>query len=83
MIKFIAILFLSIPSIVHAEYKNTNGTALEKSFFEMLKWIRSDQEPVLTSIEISSQSLHLPSATNLKDKQVKQITRHLKESLSG
>jgi L-ascorbate metabolism protein UlaG (beta-lactamase superfamily) len=55
MIKFIAILFLSIPSIVHAEYKNTNGTALEKSFFEMLKWIRSDQEPVLTSIEISSQ----------------------------
>ena len=52
MIKFIAILFLSIPSIVHAEYKNTNGTALEKSFFEMLKWIRSDQDPVLNLIEI-------------------------------
>jgi L-ascorbate metabolism protein UlaG (beta-lactamase superfamily) len=37
-----------------AEYKNTNGVASDKSFGDMLKWIRSDVVPEITKIEISS-----------------------------
>ena len=55
MTKFFLLLFLFIPSELLAEYKNTSGTALEKSFSDMVKWIRSDQEPTLSSIEISSE----------------------------
>ena len=55
MSKFLLLLFLSISSDLIAEYKNTSGMALEKSFSDMMKWIRSDQEPVLSSIEISSE----------------------------
>jgi L-ascorbate metabolism protein UlaG (beta-lactamase superfamily) len=54
MLKNILLLCLFIPGIVLAEYRNTNGTALEKSFSDMLKWIRSDQEPIRQAIAISS-----------------------------
>ena len=54
ILKNIFIIFLFLPSALYGEYKNTDGTALEKTFSEMIKWIRSDQEPVLTSIKISS-----------------------------
>ncbi len=55
MTKFFLLLFLFVPSELLAEYKNTSGKALEKSFSDMVKWIRSDQEPTLSSIEISSE----------------------------
>ena len=55
MTKIFLLLFLLVPSELSAEYKNTSGTALEKSFSDMVKWIRSDQEPKLSSIEISSE----------------------------
>jgi len=55
MTKFFLLLFLLVPSELLAEYKNTSGTALEKSFSDIVKWIRSDQEPKLSSIEISSE----------------------------
>ena len=55
MTKIFLLLFLIVPSELLAEYKNTSGTALEKSFSDMVKWIRSDQEPTLSSIEISSE----------------------------
>ena len=55
MTRNILLLILLVPIFLLAEYKNTNGVALEKSFSEMLKWIRSDQKPVITSITISSQ----------------------------
>jgi hypothetical protein len=50
ILKNIFIIFLFLPSALYGEYKNTDGTALEKTFSDMIKWIRSDQEPVLTSI---------------------------------
>ena len=55
MTKFFLLLFLFVPSELLAEYKNTSGKALEKSFSDMVKWIRSDQKPALSSIEISSE----------------------------
>ena len=55
MLKYFLLLGILIPGFSYGEYKNTNGVGLEKSFIEMIKWIRSDQEPILTSIEISSQ----------------------------
>ena len=55
MTRNILLLILLVPIFLLADYKNTNGVALEKSFSEMLKWIRSDQKPVITSITISSQ----------------------------
>ncbi len=55
MKRNILMLILLVPIFLLAEYKNTNGVALEKSFSEMLKWISSDQKPVITSIKISSQ----------------------------
>ena len=54
MTKFFLLLFLFVPSELLAEYKNTSGKAFEKSFSDMVKWIRSDQEPTLSSIDISS-----------------------------
>ena len=64
--KIIFLLLLLTSNILFAEYKNTNGAALEKSFSDMLKWIRSDKEPVLSSIEISSEwkELNLESDDN-------------------
>ena len=55
MLKYFLLLGILIPGFSYGEYKNTNGVGLEKSFLEMIKWIQSDQEPILTSIEISSQ----------------------------
>ena len=55
MIKILFFIFLIIPCALLGEYKNTNGVALEKSFLDMLKWVRSDQEPVLTTIKLSSE----------------------------
>ena len=54
MHKTLYIFLLITSSLLFAEYKNTNGVASDKSFGDMLKWIRSDVVPEITKIEISS-----------------------------
>ena len=54
MNKTLYIFLLITSSLLFAEYKNTNGVASDKSFGDMLKWIRSDVVPEITKIEISS-----------------------------
>ncbi len=54
MLKFLIILIFTSFNLT-AEYKNSNGVALEKSFNDMVRWMRSDQEPIITKIEISSE----------------------------
>jgi len=55
MKKFLFVFLLLSSELILAEYKNTNGVASDKSFGDMLKWIRSDIEPVITKIELSSE----------------------------
>ena len=54
MYKTLYIFLLITSGLLFAEYKNTNGVASDKSFGDMLKWIRSDVVPEITKIEISS-----------------------------
>jgi len=54
LLKFLIILILTSFHL-EAEYKNSNGVALEKSFNDMVRWMRSDQEPIITKIELSSE----------------------------
>jgi len=54
MHKTLYIFLLITSGLLFAEYKNTNGVASDKSFGDMLKWVRSDVEPAITKIEISS-----------------------------
>ena len=53
MNKLFYIFLLVTSSFLFAEYKNTNGVASDKTFSDMLKWIRSDIEPEITKIELS------------------------------
>ena len=53
--KLLLILILVIPNNIFAEYKNTNGKAIEKPFKDLIKWINSDVNPNLSSIEVSSE----------------------------
>ena len=55
MKKFLFVILLLSSELMLAEYKNTNGVASDKSFGDMLRWIRSDIEPVITKIELSSE----------------------------
>ena len=43
------------PNIILGEYQNTNGKALEKPFSDMVKWIRMENETVVSSIDVSAQ----------------------------
>ena len=54
MLKFLIVLLFTSLQIT-AEYKNSNGVALEKSINDMVRWMRSEQEPIITKIEISSE----------------------------
>jgi L-ascorbate metabolism protein UlaG (beta-lactamase superfamily) len=54
VLKFLIILIFTSFHLT-AEYKNSNGVALEKSINDMVRWMRSDQEPIITKIEISSE----------------------------
>ena len=54
MRKTLYIFLLITSGLLFAEYKNTNGVASDKSFSDMLKWVRSDVVPKITKIEISS-----------------------------
>tara|TARA_B100000073_G_scaffold343797_1_gene349349 strand:+ start:368 stop:1333 length:966 start_codon:yes stop_codon:yes gene_type:complete len=53
--KLLLILILLFPNNIFAEYKNTNGKAIEKPFKDLLKWMNSDVNPNLSSIEVSSE----------------------------
>ena len=53
--KLLLLLILLIPNNIFAEYKNTNGKAIEKPFKDLLKWMNSDVNPNLSSIEVSSE----------------------------
>jgi L-ascorbate metabolism protein UlaG (beta-lactamase superfamily) len=66
MRTFLYIFLLLTSSFLFAEYKNTNGVASDKTFGDMLKWIRSDIEPEITKIELSSdwQKLNLSKDDN-------------------
>ena len=66
MNKLFYIFLLVTSSFLYAEYKNTNGVASDKTFGDMLKWIRSDIEPEITKIELSSdwQKLNLSEDDN-------------------
>ena len=66
MRTFLYIFLLLTSGFLFAEYKNTNGVASDKTFGDMLKWIRSDVEPEITKIELSSdwQKLNLSEDDN-------------------
>ena len=53
--KFILLILLLTSTNLFSEYKNTSGNALEKSFSDMVKWIRMDTETVISSIDLSSE----------------------------
>ena len=66
MRTFLYIFLLLTSGFLFSEYKNTNGVASDKTFGDMLKWIRSDIEPEITKIELSSdwQKLNLSEDDN-------------------
>ena len=51
--KLLFILLLLSSNLVLAEYKNSNGKALEKPFKDLIKWMSSDVKPILSKIEVS------------------------------
>ena len=46
---------LLVPLSASAQYKNTNGVAIDKPFSDLLKWQRNQEDPEIISIEISSE----------------------------
>ena len=46
---------LTISFNLSADFKNSNGKALEKSLGQMLEWMNSDIEPIITKINLSDQ----------------------------
>ena len=55
MLKILFTLLALIPLYVTAEYKNTNGKAIDKSIKDLIRWQRNQKKPVLASIEISDE----------------------------
>ena len=53
--KLLLLFILLIPNNIFAEYKNSNGKAIEKPFKDLIKWMNSDINPNLSSIEVSSE----------------------------
>ena len=53
--KFYLIILLLISTNILSEYKNTSGDALNKSFSDMVKWIRMENNTVVSAIELSSE----------------------------
>ena len=66
MLKTLFTLLALIPLYVTAEYKNTNGKAIDKSIKDLIRWQRNQKKPVLASIEISDewQSIDFKEADN-------------------
>ena len=56
MLKILISSFIIFTSFnLPADFKNTNGKALEKSLGQMLEWMGSDIEPEITKIKLSDQ----------------------------
>ncbi|MDC0367987.1 MBL fold metallo-hydrolase [Gammaproteobacteria bacterium] len=56
MLKILISSFIIFTSFnLSADFKNTNGKALEKSLGQMLEWMGSDIEPEITKIKLSDQ----------------------------
>ena len=55
-----------MPIVLLADYKNTDGKAINKSFKELLEWSRNSEDPVLSYLDISSewQDIDLANADN-------------------
>ena len=66
MFKILLLTSFTISSLLFAEYTNSNGKALEKPFKDLIRWVRSDVEPKLAQIDISSdwQTINLNEADN-------------------
>ena len=54
MLKILLSASLTLSSLLFAEYTNSNGKALEKPFKDLVRWVRSDVEPKLAQIDVSS-----------------------------
>ena len=56
MLKILISSFIIFTSFnLSADFKNSNGKALEKSLSQMLEWMGSDIEPQITKIKLSDQ----------------------------
>ena len=44
-----------MPLFLFAEYKNSDGNALNKSFKELLEWSRNSEDPIISLIDISNE----------------------------
>ena len=55
MKKYLHYLFLLMPLFLFAEYKNSDGNSLNKSFKELLEWSRNSEDPIISLIDISSE----------------------------
>jgi L-ascorbate metabolism protein UlaG (beta-lactamase superfamily) len=55
MKKYLHYLLLLMPLFLFAEYKNSDGNALNKSFKELLEWSRNSEDPIISLIDISSE----------------------------
>ena len=53
--KLLLIILLFTTNNIFAEYKNTNGKAIEKPFKDLVKWMTSGVNPNLYSIEVSNE----------------------------
>ena len=59
MLKILISSFIIFTSFnLSADFKNTNGKALEKSLGQMLEWMGSDVEPEITKIKLSDSVPH-------------------------
>ena len=40
---------------LHSKYTNTNGTEINKSIKDLIRWQRNQQKPIISSIEMSDE----------------------------
>ena len=62
--KNLLVVLLISSCNISAEYKNTNGIAADKSYRDMIKWVRSDVEPEITRIELSTEWQNINLSTD-------------------
>ena len=64
--KIILVICISLPLDSYANYKNSNGKELNKSFRELLQWQRNNKDPEISIIDISDEwkNINLRNADN-------------------
>ena len=64
--KIILVICISLPLDSYANYKNSNGKELNKSFRELLQWQRNNKDPEISIIDISDEwkNIDLRNADN-------------------